>query len=212
MIRAALYLVNEPFLNVNMYSVSQLLLHSAHHNCEISVFPKFLKNALTFFHNFFFKMKPKKLSLRVAKRVQIKTLYKVGKSPTEIAKILKCCKKTVYNNIKRKICADKKKPRRSVKCTPTTNRVVKKHFGENPNGLLRKCARVLNFSDSYENREESISREIIQRHLNKTPWGKTAYKMRPVHILTKKNIKNRLNFGKIATESVYCTKSHRGHH
>jgi len=167
---------------------------------EFSVFRWFLKNGQTDSRNSFCKMTSKKLSLREVKRLQIKTLHKAGKKLSKIAKILKCCRKTVFNTLKRKIIVDKKNPKRAVNCTPTTSRVIRKQLRENPNGSLPKCARVLNYSESYQNRGKKISKNTIYRKVKKTPWGKKAYKVWPVHLLTPKNITDRLSLGRKVTE------------
>ena len=71
-------------------------------------------------------------------------------------------------------------------------------------------ARRLNFSDSYIERGKSISIAAIRTHLKTTTWGKKAYKMKPVHMLTQKNIPDWVKFGKMVIEDGYCTKGSRG--
>jgi len=145
-------------------------------------------------------MKPVELSSRITQRVKMQTLFSEGYGVMQIVRKLKVSKSTVQRWVRRKTIGDKKKSGRPTKCTPTTKLTIRKEIREKLGASSRKCARVLNTSENYENRGKKISYKTVQRQLKKTKWGKTAYKQPTKPLMSEKNLRDRNFFLRLCGE------------
>lgn len=149
------------------------------------------------------------ISSRVKKRIEVLALLKAGISPTVISKKLNIARRSIYYISKRISYQYKKRIRQPKKLTPTTREKIEKEFRDVPFASIRKCAKILNFSDNYIERQKTISRTSLQHFLKTTEWGKTAYKIRKEPMMSVKNIDDRKRFAQIVSNSGYISNTRR---
>jgi IS30 family transposase len=140
--------------------------------------------------------KKTKLSQRDT-RIKIKALHQAKMSPTEIAYQLNITRKTVYKWINSRTVERKKGSGRPSTISSNTKRTITRSLKEKVGSSLRKTAKKLNFSKSYQQKGKTISYSTINNYVKSKNWGIKAYKRPYKPLLSIKNIEDRLKFGKI---------------
>lgn len=148
-------------------------------------------------------MLPTIISSRVKRRIEVMALLKADISQKDIARQLNISRRTIYNISKRDSPEDKKRNRVATKLTPTTKVKIEKEMNNVAFASVRKCAKLLNFSDNYTSRDKKISCTSITRFLKTTDWGRRAYKIRKEPLMSAKNISDRIKFANLVKVEGY---------
>lgn len=131
---------------------------------------------------------------RIQKRIEILALDKQNLPSSDIAKRVGVSLNTVKKWRKSDIIVDQQRTGRPTKVTPTTKEKINNEIKGVMGASVRSCAKALNFSHDYQNRNKSISPTSITRYLQTTDWGKMSFRIISKPLLSEKNIIDRLNF------------------
>jgi hypothetical protein len=150
-------------------------------------------------------------SPRESKRKDIKLLCDQGFSFSEVAKKLR----VNYKTVKKWSMSDNVKhhyhTKQVSKLSPNTKRRITLKMKDNLGASVRKCVKRLNLSKNYIKRGKTISKTCVQNYIKSTNWGKIARKLRTKPLLSRKNIKDRLDFALSVQLDGYCDQTRHGY-
>lgn len=143
------------------------------------------------------------------KKQLCKRMVSKGYTNEKISDILKVHRNTISNWKNNKNSNNKKKKGRPSKLTTQDKVLIKKQLYQNYNGSLRKTAKIINSQESNKLNKKTIVFSTVQNYIKKTNWGKKAFK-RPVKpLLSRKNINDRVAFGKFLKDAGYLEYTER---
>ena len=149
-------------------------------------------------------------SERELKRKQIQLLSGQGMEIKEMVKILKVDYKTAKKWSNRDNCKHNYNTIQKKKLSPNTKRRISNEMKGECGASVRKCVKKLNMSDDYKERNKKISKTTVQKYLKTKEWGKVARKLKTKPLLSKKNVRDRMEFALKVQLEGYCDDTRHG--